>query len=155
LYALWTAQVPAKYLDLRWTFVEAGATWLPFVVQEASRSDEWGRTGKDWFELAKTILADNNFFVGCQIDDDLPYLVRLFSATNIVHGTDYSHMDRGSDAYGLNIIATRPDLEPEAARAIVDANGRRLWGIDPSFTPAPIPELRRDIVEASPGWIRT
>jgi hypothetical protein len=98
-------------------------------------------------------MVENRFFVTCQIDDDLPYLCDLFGATNLVHGTDYSHMDLGSDPYGHHIIAAREDLTPADASAIVDSNARRLWGIDPSFTPAPTPELRPAIVETARAWI--
>ncbi len=153
LYALCRMGVPAEFPHLRWAFVEAGSSWLPFAVQEASRADEGGnRIARDWRDLARNVLADNNFFVTCQIDDDLPYLCKLFGTTNLIHGTDYSHMDLGSDPYGPHIIATRADMTPADAKAIVDSNARRLWGIDPSFTPAPIPVLRPDIVEAARAW---
>ena len=155
MYALYRMGVPAEFPDLKWAFVEAGASWLPFVVQEASRTDSSGnRVSRDWRDLAGTVLVENNFFVTCQIDDDLPYLQRLFGVTNLVHGTDYSHMDLGSDPYGHHIIASRADLEHDGATMIVDANARRLWGIDPSFTPAPVPELRPAIVEAASTWTR-
>jgi predicted TIM-barrel fold metal-dependent hydrolase len=154
LHALYSTKTSADFPRVKWAFVEAGASWLPFAIQEASRADVWGgyRVGRDWRDLAGDILVENNFFVTCQIDDDLPYLGRVFGTTNFVHGTDYSHMDLGSDPYGLHIIASRSDLDANEAGAIVDSNARRLWGIDPSFTPAPPAALRPDIVEASRAW---
>jgi predicted TIM-barrel fold metal-dependent hydrolase len=153
-HALYSAKMPAQFPNLNWAFVEAGASWIPFALQEASRADDWGgyRVGRDWRDTAADALVGNNFFVSCQIDDDLAYLRSLVGTTNLVHGTDYGHMDLGSDPYGLHIIATRTDLPFEEGRAIVDSNARRLWGIDPSFTPAPMPELRTDVVEASRAW---
>jgi predicted TIM-barrel fold metal-dependent hydrolase len=154
LYALYRMGVPAEFPQLKWAFVEAGASWLPFAVQEASRADQGGnRIARDWRDLAGNVLAEGNFFVTCQIDDDLPYLCGLFGADHLVHGTDYSHMDLGSDPYGHHIIAARTDLAPADAGAIVDSNARRLWGIDPSFTPAPIPEARPDVIAADKAWI--
>jgi predicted TIM-barrel fold metal-dependent hydrolase len=153
-YALYSAGIPGQYTGLKWAFVEAGASWLPFAIQEASRADEWGgyRINRDWHRVAAAILEDNNFFVTCQIDDDLDYLRGLVGTSNLVHGTDYSHMDLGSDPYGLHIVATRPDLDPAEAAAIVDSNARRLWGIDPSFAAAPRPVLRPEVVESSRAW---
>lgn len=156
-HALVSARTPQRFPNLKWAFVEAGAMWLPFALQEASRADVWGgyRTLRDWRDLAPNVLDQNNFFVTCQVDDDLRYLGSLFGLTNIVHGTDYSHMDLGSDPYGLQIISGRADLSQEEARAIVDTNARRLWGIDSSFTPAPVPESGPDLVAASRSWMGT
>jgi hypothetical protein len=58
-----------------------------------------------------------------------------------VYGTDYGHLDIGSDPDGLHVMTNRPDIDPAVARKIVDANGRRLLGIDPSFQPAPEPTV--------------
>jgi hypothetical protein len=126
-------------------------------LQEASRTDDTGGAFRricDWREIAPSVLGDNNFFVACQIDDDLPYLQSLVGGENIVHGTDYGHMDIGSDPHGLHIIAERSDLDRSVAQSIVDSNARRLWNISPSFTPAPTPSLSRtDVVAAAPEWI--
>jgi hypothetical protein len=62
-------------------------------------------------------------------------------------------MDLGSDPYGHHIIATRSDLAPAKAAAIIDSNARRLWGINPSFTPAPIPELTPQVVAGAQAWV--
>lgn len=154
LHALYSARIPARFSKVRWAFVEAGASWIPFAIQEATRADEWGayRGTSDWRDSAPHVLADNNFYVSCQIDDDLAYLQRLVGGEHFVHGTDYGHMDLGSDPYGLHLIAGRSDLDPESAMAIVDTNARRLWGIDASFTPAPAPDVRADVVGASRAW---
>ncbi len=156
LHALFSTGLPGQYPQLRWGFLEAGASWLPFALQEASRTDDPGgafRGVRDWRDMAPTALGDNNFFVACQIDDDLPYLHGLFGSQNLVHGTDYGHMDIGSDPNGLHIIATRPDLEGGVADGIVDSNARRLWNIDPSFIPAPIPKVQTEVVGAAREWI--
>ncbi len=154
LYALLRTGVPSEFPHLRWAFVEAGASWLPFAVQEASRADARGnRVARNWRDFAGTVLPDNRFFVTCQIDDDLPYLCGLFGSGNLIHGTDYSHMDLGSDPYGHHIIATRSDLTTDDAAAIVDSNARRLLGIDPSFTPAPLPQLSPYVVGVTKDWV--
>jgi predicted TIM-barrel fold metal-dependent hydrolase len=154
-YAVHGTRLPAEFPGLRWAFVEAGASWLPFAIQEASRADGWGgyRVNRDWHQVAASILAESNFFVTCQIDDDLGYLRGLVGTSNLVYGTDYSHMDLGSDPYGLQIIAGRSDLEPAEAAGIVDTNARRLWGIDPALAPAPRPELRAEVVGSSRAWL--
>src|SRR5262249_29846870 len=154
LHALYSTKTSADFPRVKWAFVEAGASCLPFAIQESRRADEWGgfRVGRDRGVLAADILVESSLVVTCQFDDALPCLGRLFGTTTFGQGTDYSHMDLGSDPYGLHIIASRSDLDANEAGAIVDSNARRLWGIDPSFTPAPPAALRPDIVEASRAW---
>ena len=72
---------------MRWAFLEAVASWLPFVAQEASRADDVGRTDQDWRDSANSRLADNQFYVSCQVVDDLPYLLKVFGATNFMEPT--------------------------------------------------------------------
>jgi hypothetical protein len=38
-------------------------------------------------------------------------------------------------------MATRPDIDADAPRRIVDSNARRLVGIDPAFCSAPEPTV--------------
>jgi hypothetical protein len=88
------------------------------------------------------VLSGQNLYVGCQVDDDLLYLFRYAGENNLVHGADYGHLDAGSDPEGLRTIAHRSDVDSAARAKIVNANGRRLYGIDPAFRPArPGPRL--------------
>jgi hypothetical protein len=87
------------------------------------------------------LIAQHNLYVACQMDDDIPYLVGCAGEDNLVIGTDYGHLDIGSDLCAHSIASQRPDREPQAACKIVDRNARVLFGIDPSFNPAPAPNL--------------
>jgi predicted TIM-barrel fold metal-dependent hydrolase len=131
-----------RFPALRWAFLECGASWLPFVIQEALRSDGYAgfRNFKDWRPSAAHLLSDHDLYVACQIDDDIPYLVDLVGGSNLVLGTDYGHLDVGSDPYGLQILAARATDSGRGVFAdIVDGNARQLWGIPSDFTPAPPP----------------
>jgi predicted TIM-barrel fold metal-dependent hydrolase len=129
-----------RFPRLRWGWLEAGASWIPFVLHEAARADEASgmMRGHDEFTTVdRELMERNNLFVACQIDDDIAYLVRYAGEGNLVVGTDYGHLDIGSDLNAARIVAARPDLDPSVTKKIVDDNGRRLFGIDPSFRPAP------------------
>jgi predicted TIM-barrel fold metal-dependent hydrolase len=138
-HSILKADLHAKFPRLRWAFLEAGASWLPFALQEAFRSDGYAsyRNFTDWRASAGDALAGQNLYVACQIDDDLRYLLNLVGESNLVHGTDFGHLDVGSDPYGLQMIADSSEADPGALARIVDGNARALWGIDTSFTPAP------------------
>ena len=76
-------------------------------------------------------------FIATQLEDDVRETVELVGPDCLVYGTDYGHLDLGSDPGGLHTMANRPDIDPAVARKIVDTNARNLLGIDPHFTPAP------------------
>jgi predicted TIM-barrel fold metal-dependent hydrolase len=141
LHGLLAAGLPKRFPRLRWSFLEAGAMWLPFILQEIYRADETAitRDFKDWRAGAREAMAESEIYVTCQADDDLPYLLEYAGQDRLVYGTDFGHLDLGSDPNGLHIVANRSDIDPVTARKIVDDNGRRLFGIDPSFQPAPPP----------------
>ena len=137
MYALLEEELPDRFPQLRWAFLEAGAAWVPYVLQEKYRGDKGYRLFQDWREAAREKFLDYKIFVACQMDDDLPYLLNFMTERQLIHGTDFGHVDFGSDPNGLHIVAHRDDLDPKVAKRIVDDNGRELYGIDPAFTPAP------------------
>jgi hypothetical protein len=97
--------------------------------------------GPDETRIDRDLMARNNLFVACQMDDDIPYLVTYAGEEHLVIGTDYGHLDIGSDLHAHRIVTERTDLDAGVARKIVDTNARALFGIDPAFTPAPEPSL--------------
>jgi predicted TIM-barrel fold metal-dependent hydrolase len=147
-YAALKGGLAKRFPRLRWAFLEAGASWLPFVLQETFRADETGalRSFKAWRPAAIEAFEQQQLFVAAQMDDDLPYLLDFTGPDHLVHGSDFGHLDVGSDPNGLHIVASRPDLDAEIARKIVDANGRRLYRIDPAFRPAPPPSTEGPVL---------
>jgi predicted TIM-barrel fold metal-dependent hydrolase len=137
------AGLTKRFPRLRWGFVEAGATWLPFVLQETFRAGEDGTARRfgDWRAAAAEALAEAQLYVAVQMDDDLPYLLTFAGEDRLVHGTDFGHLDLGSDPNGLHMIASRADIDPIVARKMVNDNARSLYGIDAAFTPAPPPSI--------------
>jgi predicted TIM-barrel fold metal-dependent hydrolase len=87
------------------------------------------------------------------MDDDLPYLLQFTGPGHLVHGTDFGHLDLGSDPNGLHVVANRSDVDPDVTAKIVDDNARRLYGIDPGFRPAPPPSV--DGLALPPGLAGT
>jgi predicted TIM-barrel fold metal-dependent hydrolase len=142
-FALLWGRVMDQFPRLRWSFLEAGASWVPYVLRETFRADRTGafRSFRDWHESAMEVIRGRQFTIACQIDDDIPYLVELLGPDVLIHGTDYGHLDLGSDPDGMHVITEGLGLDPELARKIVDTNGRSAFGIDPSFTPAPPPTV--------------
>jgi len=142
-FALLWGRVMDQFPQLRWSFLEAGASWVPYVLRETFRADRTGafRSFRDWHESAMEVIRGRQFTISCQIDDDIPYLVDLLGPDVLIHGTDYGHLDLGSDPDGMHVISAELGLDPDLVRKIVDTNGRSAFNIDPSFTPAPAPTV--------------
>jgi predicted TIM-barrel fold metal-dependent hydrolase len=141
-YSLAVHRVPERFPQLKWGFFEAGCMWVPWIVQELYRQDgEFPFRGSEDWRDHPDMLQRNNFFVACQIDDDIPYVMSRAGATNLVCGSDWGHYDLGSDPAAHRIIAEREDIEPEARRGITDVNARRLFGIEDSFRPTDVLSL--------------
>lgn len=142
-YAVLWGHLTDRFPRLRWSFVEGGASWAPYVLRETFRADSTGafRSFADWRSSAMEALEGKHLFVAVQIEDNLPDIIDLLGPDRLIYGTDYGHLDIGSDPDGLHLISTRSDIEPQVARMIVDTNARRLFGIDLDFRPAPEPSV--------------
>jgi uncharacterized protein len=135
-YSLLINAVPERFPGLKWGFFEAGAAWVPWMLQEVARLDPSGsRSGRDW-RNEPDVLGRNNMYVACQTDDDLPYLVTRLGSENLVCGSDWGHFDIGSDPAAHRILDARDDIDHAVRRRILDTNGRALLGIDDDFTPS-------------------
>ena len=92
------------------------------------------RSERDWRGEAD-VLKQNNMYVACQTDDDLPYVISRIGSENVVCGSDWGHFDIGSDPAALRMVAGRDDLDQTVRTRIVDTNARILFGIDETFRP--------------------
>ncbi len=115
-------QVPQRFPGLKFGFFEAGASWIPFILQQARRS---GRAG----ELSDNPVRDANFFVACESDDDLAYITKICGEDNLVIGTDYGHTDVAAEVDALRNLRDSGNLEPRIANKILDDNARALYSL--------------------------
>jgi predicted TIM-barrel fold metal-dependent hydrolase len=142
-YSLLVNGVPQRFPALKWGFFEAGAGWVPWMLQEAARLDpSGGRSTRDW-RNESDVLKRNNMYVACQIDDDLPYLVTRLGSENLVCGSDWAHLDIGADVAAHRRLEARDDLDQSVRRRIVDTNARALYGIDDAFRPSDTKDVAR------------
>ncbi len=130
-FATLVSDLPARFPRLRWAFLEAGSAWVPWAVQEYSRcGDDWDRRFRGEWQQIHDIAGERNMYVSCQIDDDLPYILPFVGARNMVIGTDYSHLDMGSDPEAHRLLLKRGDVPPATLHDICDTNGHTLYALD-------------------------
>lgn len=119
------AEVPRLFPRLRWGFVETGSMWIPWVVEDLRRRFQDRRDNP----FTETILADNRVFVTCQINDDIPYVLKYTGPDVLMIGTDYGHTDTSAEIEALRTLKNNEDIAPEAIDKILWDNPGRLYGI--------------------------
>ena len=116
--------IPSKFPQLRWGFIETSAQWIPYVLNDLAI--RFKRKGK---RLSDTVMADNKFFVACQVTDDLEYVLSYAGEGNLVVGTDYGHADTSSEIAALRMLKDDGKVPAEVADRILDDNARALYGL--------------------------
>jgi predicted TIM-barrel fold metal-dependent hydrolase len=131
-----TARIPERFPGLRVGFIEAGASWVPFLVSIHAASDRrlHHQTSGVYqpVDPQRPLLRDSNIFVACQSQDDLPYILQFGMEDNLVVGTDYTHADQSAELMALDVIEQRGatgQIPFEVARKILDDNPRRFYGL--------------------------
>lgn len=142
-HALLLNEVPARYPELRWAFIETGAAWLPYVLGELER--RFKRRGR---RFPDDPLAANNMFVACQVTEDIGYIARIAGEDRLVVGTDYGHHDTSTEIEAMRLMKEKTNVAPNLIDNILGANACALYGLSgsqaerettpcPSSTPTP------------------
>ena len=115
------SDIPRRFPNLRWGFIEASAQWIPWVAHEAA--------SRSAARAARDIFRDLPIYVTCQTDDDLPYILEYAGEDCLVIGTDYGHFDPSSEMDAISVLRGRRDISEQALNKILDMNPRRLYGL--------------------------
>jgi len=124
-HTLLEKQVPKKFPNVRWGFVEVSSQWLPYVLCDLE--DRFRRKGWDWFENP---LKENNMYVACENTDHLDYIIKFAGEDNLVIGTDYGHHDPSSEIMAVKLLREDKRLAPGVAEKILEDNARALYGLN-------------------------
>jgi uncharacterized protein len=116
--------IPDKFPDLRWGFIELSSQWVPYVIHDlAKRFEKKGRS------LKSDLLRANRMYVACQVDDDLPYVLSYAGEDMIVIGSDYGHADTATEIEALRRLKQQGEVSPEVINKILDDNARALYAL--------------------------
>jgi predicted TIM-barrel fold metal-dependent hydrolase len=133
--ALVTFNVPHKFPDVRWGFIEAGASWVPYLVYKIMRAESKGRArasgGYTYTELSDVVRL-NNLYITCQVDEDLPYIMKYTGEDRLLVGSDYTHADPSEErhfAQHLQERADRGEIPQSAVKRITYENGKAFYGL--------------------------
>ena len=118
-------RIPEKFPKLRFGFIEAAATWVPYVwhvLKRSVRSDLKKADPRDLFR-------EYRFWVACEADEELPLLLRYIGEDHLVIGSDYGHNDPSKEPEFVKNMRAREDVAPDVIEKILRQNPRRLYGL--------------------------
>lgn len=137
LFSLMQRNIPSKFPGLRFGFVEAGASWVPMVDysirRNAQRFDQSSAGGiRERTAVQEDLFKANRFYVTCQVDEDLPMILRYIGEDNLLVGSDYTHQDSSQElgfVRGLQERAEREEIPDSAVQKIVYDNPKAFYGL--------------------------
>jgi predicted TIM-barrel fold metal-dependent hydrolase len=117
-------EIPSRYPGIRWAFIEAGALWLPFMINEAKM-----RLARKGRRLAEDAMGENNMYVTTQLSDDIPAIIDAVGDNNLVIGTDYGHNDTATDIRALQRLGADGGVSQASVNKVLEDNPKRLYGL--------------------------
>jgi len=128
--------IPAKFPGVRWGFVEAGSSWVPFAVYDLIRRTSVFKPGENregyTYNSPADIVRLNKLYITCQVDEDLSYILRYTGEDHLLCGSDYGHSDGSQETAFVRMLRKRAELGdiPESAVGrITEANPRTFYGL--------------------------
>ena len=116
--------VPEKFPDLRWGFMEASSSWVPWAL-----SDIGMRLKKAGRYVWSDALRENNVYVEIQTWDDRDYVLQFSADNSIVLGTDYGHNDTAAEIEALRKLRTDGKVPGNVVDKILGDNPKELYGL--------------------------
>ncbi len=117
-------QIPSKYPDIRWAFIEASSNWLPYALGDVRK-----RLSRKGRKLSDDPLGDNNIWVTLELSDDIPYVIGCVGDDNLVVGTDYGHTDTSAQIEALRMLKNREGVSAASVDKILGVNPTNLYGL--------------------------
>lgn len=122
--------VPDLFPNLRIGFIEAGASWLPYLLNDLqSRAKRQISLG---LSLKEDLLRRSRFYVTCDTRDDLPYILQYGCEDSLMIGSDYTHADASAQIDAPQEIVRKGEdgtIGAAVAHKITDANARAFYGL--------------------------
>jgi len=124
------AKVDEKFPRLRFGFIEAGASWIPYAIKELGMR---GKAGRAPYDFKSEFLEHHRFFVTADTEDDIPLLLDEYGGEDyLMIGTDYSHADASAELRAHQVIeqmGSEGAITTSAAGKIASDNARNLYGL--------------------------
>lgn len=117
-------RIPERFPALRFGFIEAAASWVPYIWHVLKRQQSHWR-----FTDPQELFKEYRFWVACEADEELPHLVRFLGEDKLIIGSDYGHNDPSKEPQFVANMRARRDVPENLIEKILTANPRGLYGL--------------------------
>lgn len=118
-------EIPEKFPDLRFGFIEASAGWVPFLIHKLKR-----HLRQRWkFSSPVELFRQYRLYVACESDEDVPYLLHYIGENHVLIGSDYGHNDPAEEPRLLASMQSREGLGPTVLKKILSENPKRFYSL--------------------------
>lgn len=121
----------ARFPKLRFAFLEAGAGWVPYMMD---RMDEgYERRGKRWCQVLtkkpSEYVREGNIYFSCEVEEKtLPTVLHLVGEDKILFASDYPHERRKGEFYAdIDELLAREDLTQAQKEKVLYQNASRFY----------------------------
>jgi predicted TIM-barrel fold metal-dependent hydrolase len=118
-------RIPEQFPQLRFGFIEAAASWVPYILHVLRRSVRGDLKQQNPRELFRAY----RFWVACEADEELPLLVNYIGEDHLVIGSDYGHNDPSEEGDLVRSIKAREDIPARMAERILSDNPQRFYNL--------------------------
>jgi predicted TIM-barrel fold metal-dependent hydrolase len=118
-------KIPEKFPELRFGFIEAAASWVPFLIHIVRRLQK----DKFRFGSGPELFREYRLYVACEADEDIPYLAKYTGEDHLLIGSDYPHSDPSREDQFVSAISVREDISPELRQKMLYDNPRAFYGL--------------------------
>lgn len=116
-------RIPEQFPKLRFGFIEASAGWVPYLIHVVRRlfRDRWK------YASSVDLFHDYRFYVACEADEDISYLVNYIGEDHLIIGSDYGHNDPSEEKQLVATMRARQDIPDHLTEKILRDNPRNLY----------------------------
>lgn len=117
--------IPEMFPALRFGFLEVRAQWIPYAIVDLKKRLEQKRGVR----ITDNLLREKRLYVGCQTDDDLPFVLKYSGEDNLLIGSDYGHTDTAAEIDALKKMREKGDVSPHIIDKILWDNPKAFYNI--------------------------
>ena len=129
-----SSKLPARFPNIRFGFIEAGASWIPYALSQLAMRERSARIHEETPTVppSGSIFRENRLYVTIDPVDDVQRLLSLGAEDHLIIGTDYSHTDISANLDALGEVrrwASEGAISEEVATKILERNPATFYGL--------------------------
>jgi len=139
-----TSGLLGRFPKLRVGFIETGAEWVPYTINQVRRSYQpptvlrdraiqgerrrlRSSINRDLYRDPAEWFREGRAFVTCELDEDLPYLLEYVGEDALMLSSDYPHGDPSADETYVEKLGLRDDIPDRVKAKLLGENAARFY----------------------------